>query len=52
MLLGEEMKQWIKAICAENKGYYSGMNQDQQNQMFVNNQELFFQQLNNEGENH
>ena len=44
------MKHQIKAIGAKIKWYNSHINHYQQNQMFVNNQEQFFQQLNNDEE--
>ena len=51
-IVREEVKQQIKGVGAKIKCFNSQINQYQQNQVFVNNQGHFFQQLNNEKENH
>ena len=51
-IVREEMKQRIKALGAKIKRFNSRINQYQQNRMFIKNQGRFFQQLNNEEENH
>ena len=50
-IVREEMKQQIKTADAKIKRFDSRINQYQQNRT-VNNQGRFFQQLNNEEENH
>ena len=45
------MKQQIKAVGAKTKRFTSQINQYQQNLMFVNDQEQFFQRSNNEAGN-
>ena len=46
------MKQRIKAVGAKIKRFISGINQYQQNRMFVKNRGRFFQRLNNKEGNH